>query len=100
MRNSFITNIYSAKDVYMESEGTRCLRAQQVHDTDILMSIDYAKAECSKNRRCVAVEHDDDTGLFRACLDAIYASTGAEKYQTITYKLLKKVESYGKYTFL
>ena len=81
MRNSFITNIYSAKDVYMESEGTRCLRAQQVHDTELLMTIHYAKDECSKNRRCVAIEQDDVTGLFRVCLDAIYSSTGVEKYQ-------------------
>ena len=69
-----------------------------MHDTDLLMTIDYAKAECSKNRRCVAVEYDDDTGLFRACLDATYASTGAEKYLNITYKLFRKIKGYGKCT--
>ena len=59
----------------------------------------YFYPRTSLNRRCVAVEYDDDTGLFRACLDATYASTGAEKYLNVTYKLFRKNEGYGKCTY-
>ena len=97
---SLIKHTSTFKDVYVEVEGSRCLRTQRVQDTVLLMSINYAMAECSKNIRCIAIEFDDDTGLFGACLDSIYASTAAEKYQNSTYKLLKKIEGHGTYKSL
>ena len=69
------------------------------------MAINYAKDECSKNDRCVGIEyvrsdHVNTVGIvkkYKVCLDSIYRSTDGPKFKGAANKLLKKVETHGKY---
>ena len=69
------------------------------------MAINYAKDECSKNDRCVGIEYVrsepvNTVGIvkkYKVCLDSIYKSTDGPKYKGAANKLLKRVETSGKY---
>ena len=89
----------------MEVDGSHCLRTQQLNEGDHLMAINYAKDECSKNDRCVGIEYVrsepvNTVGIvkkYKLCLDSIYKSTDGPKYKGAANKLLKRVETSGKY---
>ena len=92
-------------DGYMEVDGSHCLRTQQLNGDDHLMAINYAKEECSRNDRCVGIEYVrsdpvNNVGIikkYKICLDATYKSIDGPKYKGAANKLLKRVETSGKY---
>ena len=96
---------YHFSDAYMEVDGSHCLRTQQLNEGDHLMAINYAKDECSKNDRCVGIEYVrsepvNTVGIikkYKVCLDSIYKSTDGPKHKGAANKLLKRVETHGKY---
>ena len=113
-----ITSLVSSKctsfvsDAYIEENDSNCLRRQQYSDDDLALMnsdarhgfrelvIDAAKDECSKNRRCVGIEHVKDqhrfgTKTFILCLDATYTSTAWDKYENSTNILFRKTGSHG-----
>ena len=69
------------------------------------MAINYAMDECSKNERCVGIEYVrsdpvNTVGIvkkYKVCLDSIYKSTDGPKDRGEENKLLKRVETSGKY---
>ena len=68
---------------------------------DQFFSLDVAKEECSKSRRCLGIEPPlqsyDTRKTFAMCLDAIYISHASNKYGNLRTMVYKKIERHGEY---